>query len=382
VRAAALRSSVVRKSVPRSVPPDGVAGIAGATVQHRDRRWTPSKIRVVRCERGVKVFAALVCVGAAALCSGTAAVLQAVAARRVPTSARLDTTLVRALARSGTYLGALALIAAGFLLSFVALRTLPVFLVQAGRASSLAVSAVLAAVVLGARLRGVEVVALAGIGVGLVVLATSVAPQPAVAADPQTQAVLAGALVVVVGAAAAALRVRPPARAGLLLAGVGGVAFSVLTVGARTLGDVAPGALVADPVAWTMAAAGALGLVLNALALQRAPVVAASALVVGVETCLASVLGMLLAGDRPARGAELATAGAFALVLVGALVMARFGAPDDRRAAGPPASAGDGLSAGDDVGGAGGDALAVGDPLEPGGVLDDAAGCVDDHHGA
>ena len=125
---------------------------------------------------------ALVCVGVAALCSGTAIVLQAVAARRLPADVRLDAALVGGLARSPLYLLALALVALGFGLSFVALRTLPVFAVQAGRASSLAVAAVLSVLVLGARLRWSDWLGLGSIAVGLVVLAFAL--------------VLAGALVV------------------------------------------------------------------------------------------------------------------------------------------------------------------------------------------
>ena len=120
---------------------------------------------------------ALVCVGVAALCSGTAIVLQAVAARRLPADVRLDAALVGGLARSPLYLLALGLVALGFGLSFVALRTLPVFAVQAGRASSLAVAAVLSVVVLGARLRWTDWLGLGSIAVGLVVLAMAVAPQ-------------------------------------------------------------------------------------------------------------------------------------------------------------------------------------------------------------
>ena len=127
---------------------------------------------------------ALVCVAVAALCSGTAIVLQAVAARRLPADVRLDAALVGGLARSPLYLLALALVALGFALSFVALRTLPVFAVQAGRASSLAVAAVLSVLVLGARLRWTDWLGLASIAVGLVVLALAVSPQTTTTPTP------------------------------------------------------------------------------------------------------------------------------------------------------------------------------------------------------
>ena len=281
---------------------------------------------------------ALLCVAAAAICSGTATVLQAVAARRMPLHPRLDHVLVWRLLRSRTYVVALVLIAAGSAFSLVALRSLPLFVVQSGRASSLAVAAVLATVILGARFRWLDIAALVAIGTGLVLLARSVAPSPAIAAGGLTHAVLAGVVVLVAGAAALALRVQPASRAGLLMAVIAGVSFAVVAVGARTLRTLAPMALVADPGAWTIIVAGALGLALGALALQRAAAVATTALMVGVETTLGAGLGMLFAGDRPVPSSEVRTAIAFALVLIGTLAIARFASPDGIAAsAGPDA---------------------------------------------
>ena len=123
----------------------------------------------------------LLAVAGAALCSGAAVVLQALAARRLPHDAGLGTALVRRLLSSPAYLAALGLVVVGFGLSFVALRTLPLFLVQAGRASGLAVAAVLAVVVLGARFSRRDAWGLVALGAGLVGLALSVAPAPAAA---------------------------------------------------------------------------------------------------------------------------------------------------------------------------------------------------------
>ncbi|MGV8977984.1 MAG: hypothetical protein ACOH17_08060 [Cellulomonas sp.] len=271
---------------------------------------------------------ALLFVAAAALCSGTATVLQAIAARRMPVHPRLDHILVGRLLQSPTYVIALALVGAGSVLSLVALRSLPLFAVQAGRASSLAVAAVLATVVLGARLRWPDFAALVGIGAGLVLLAMSVAPSPAGAAWGGTEGVLVGVVVATVLATVVALRLESTARAGLVMGAIAGVAFAVVAAGARTLPSLAPAALVGNPVAWTMCAAGALGMAVNALALQRAAAVATTALMVGIETTLGAGLGMLLAGDRPVVGAEVRTAAAFLLVLLGTLAIARFASPD------------------------------------------------------
>ncbi|WP_199423563.1 hypothetical protein [Actinotalea solisilvae] len=279
---------------------------------------------------------ALIAVLAAAVCSGAATVLQARAARRVSVRSGLDAGLLVRLATQPSYVVALALMATGFLLSFWALRTLPLFVVQAGRASSLAVAAVLAAVVLGARLSRRDVAALAAVTAGLVALAGTAGGSGDPRALPVLAMVAAGAGVVVLALAAA--RVRPLARGGLVLAVLAGVAFALMALAARGLGDGAPLELVGRPAVWVMLGTGVVGLSLAATALQRSPVVPATALMVATETCLGALLGIALVGDRWAPGAAPLVAGGFTAVLLGALALARFGAPD-RAPAGATSSA-------------------------------------------
>jgi hypothetical protein len=99
-------------------------------------------------------------------------------------------------------------------------------------------------------------------------------------------------------------------------------------VGARTIGDTGLAAVVREPAAWAIPVGGALGLALGALALQRAPVVGVTAAMVGVETCVGALLGMVLAHDRPEPGAAALCVVAFVAVLGGVLAVARFGSAD------------------------------------------------------
>ena len=110
-----------------------------------------------------------------------------------------------------------------------------------------------------------------------------------------------------------------------------GGCFGLLAVSARLLRGFAPMTLLTDPAAWAGAAAGALGLILGALALQRASVVSVTSAMVATETVLGAVLGMIICADRPAAGLAVPAAAGFALVLAGALVLARFGAPEAGR---------------------------------------------------
>jgi len=113
----------------------------------------------------------------------------------------------------------------------------------------------------------------------------------------------------------------------VVLAVLAGICFGLLAVGARIVRGFAVPTLLADPAAWAMALAGALGLLLGAAALQRAGVVTVTGAMVATETLLGAGLGVLLCGDRPAPGGAPAALAGFALVLGGALVLARFGAP-------------------------------------------------------
>src|SRR4051812_7048730 len=87
-----------------------------------------------------------------AVCYGVASVLQAVAARSAPRTDGVDPRLLLRLLGRPAFLGGLVLDVVGFAAQFVALRTAPVFLVQAALAAALAVTAIVAVPVLGVRL--------------------------------------------------------------------------------------------------------------------------------------------------------------------------------------------------------------------------------------
>lgn len=270
----------------------------------------------------------LLAVAGAALCSGAAVVLQAVAARRLPHDAGLGATLARRLLASPVYLAALGLVVVGFGLSFVALRTLPLFLVQAGRASGLAVAAVLAVLTLGARFGRRDALGLAALGLGLVALALSVAPAPV--AEP-ARGVPLGLLVAAVALAVVAWRVAalpPSTRTGLALAVAAGCGYALLALAAHVVDLSQPLAVLLDPALWAGGGGGVLALALTALALRRADVVPVTAATVATETCLGALLGLVLVGDRALPGRGPVAVVAFALVLAGALAVARFGAPE------------------------------------------------------
>lgn len=102
----------------------------------------------------------------AALVGGIAVLLQAQSARAEDHSGHLG--LLATLVRRPRYVAGLGCMFAGFVFGALALRTMPLFAVQAGRSSSLAVTAVLAVLMIGARLKGRDMAAIVAVGLGLV----------------------------------------------------------------------------------------------------------------------------------------------------------------------------------------------------------------------
>jgi len=265
---------------------------------------------------------------ATSVCYGVGTVLQAVAARRTARTHGVDVRMFRSLLAQTPYLTSLVVEAAGFLASIVALRSLPLFLVQAAVASSLGVTAVCAVWFLGARLRGLELSALAALGLGLVLLAISAEPGPGLPLAPaQAWMLLAGvALLMTLGVAVTRL---PDRWACAGLAAAAGAAFGGIGIAARTLVVPQPlWHLLVDPLAWAIVGYGGSALLLFAMSLQRGSVTTTAAVTAGAETLLPAIFGVLLLGDAARSGfVGLAVAG-FALTLGGAVVLARFAEPE------------------------------------------------------
>ena len=275
---------------------------------------------------------AVLAVAGAALCYGASAVFQASAVAR---NTRTDLTgLIGRLAGDPRYLCGLLLVAGGFLLSVVAIRALPLFVVQAGRASSLGVTAALASVVLGTRLQRREMVAIGGVAAGLAAVALAATPQgPATVPSAVRWAVL-GVALLLAALTVASSRTRPSPRSAALVAALAGSCFGMLALAARVLGPISLLGVLTDPSAYAVGVAAAAGLVAGALALQRGSVVAVTTTMVATEALLGSLLGLAV-GDRPADGmAWLATAG-FLVTVSSALVLSRFGSADQTAPAGP-----------------------------------------------
>ncbi|WP_051951042.1 hypothetical protein [Actinacidiphila yeochonensis] len=269
----------------------------------------------------------MVCALGAAVCFGTASVFQAVAARRTAGGAEaagVDARLVVQAMRQGWYVLGLALDTVGFGLELAALRTVPIYAVGAALASSLAVTAVVAARMLRTPLGRVEWAAVGVVCLGLGVLVVASGREGHGSGTPALRwAALAAAGVVLVAGPAAG---RLPRRARSAALGLGaGLGFGVVTLAVRLVPHLSPGAIVSDPATYAVLVGGGAAFLLLTSALQHGSVTIATAAMVIGETFGPAIVGVVALGDRTRPGlAPLAVAG-FGLAVLGALALVRFG---------------------------------------------------------
>jgi hypothetical protein len=281
----------------------------------------------------VKTTLALAAAAGSALCYGAGSVLEQIGACREATVTMLDPRFLWRLARRLPWLAGVGLDVAGWLLSLAALRTLPLFAVQSAVAGSVGVTAVLSATISGVRPSRRQRRALVVLAGGLLLLGLAAAP------DGPGRLHGGARVLLIAGPAAVAFAAVPGARsargeAGAARLGIlAGLAFSGTALAGHILRVPSrPVMVLADPLAWALAAYGLLGTLLFALALQRGSATAATAVVFATETAVPALVGLALLGDRarPALG-PLAAAG-FVATVGSALVLAWASAP-------PPAGA-------------------------------------------
>ncbi|MGZ4458446.1 MAG: hypothetical protein ACXVW9_04950 [Nocardioidaceae bacterium] len=228
-----------------------------------------------------------------ALGYGIASLLQALGSARATGPAVL---------RQPAYVAGLALDGLAWLASLVALRVLPLFVVQATLGGSVAVTVVLAHRFLRAPLRRRDAGSIVLLVAALAVLAGAfLSGRPAAAAG-----LTAWALSALAGLALA-LAVGYHRASSLPLAVVAGLAFSGAAVCARGVDLTGgPATVAAQPLAWALLGFGAVGTLGYARSLERGPVGPATAALWSVESVVAGVAGVLVLGDTVRPGWTLA----------------------------------------------------------------------------
>jgi drug/metabolite transporter (DMT)-like permease len=255
---------------------------------------------------------------AAAVAFGVASLLQEDGARRSEARGDIGLRLLAEFLRQPAFLIGTALDAAGFVLTFVALRGLPLFAVEAAVSSAVAVTAVGAAR-RGQRLGRAGRVAVAAVVVGLAFIGSSALPEgPPTLAGPGRLALLGGMPALAAAGFLVGRRIQGEVAAPLL-GGLAGLAFALFGVAGRVLPHPP---YVQDPLSWAALAYIALGILLYGAALQRGAVTAVMASTTAVETVFPAVVGLALADGARAGLGPVAAIG-FLMTTVATLVLVR-----------------------------------------------------------
>jgi drug/metabolite transporter (DMT)-like permease len=280
------------------------------------------------------MLASLTAALVAALFYGIASVMQSVAAHeasnRKPQDADaggVDPGLLPRMLRQWRFVVSLCLDALGFVAQLIALQRLPLFAVQAIVAANLAVTAVVASLVIKVRLSWREWLAVTGVVAGVGLLGSSAGPEGASEAGVVFKLALIVAIAALGLIGLAAARLRAPART-LALGLVAGFGYGVIGIAARVLNGFEPLTLLRDPAAYAVAAAGIVSFVFYATALEGGSVTVATAAVVLAETLPPAVIGVVFLGDRTRPGLEPAAIVGFLLAVTSAVMLARFGEAD------------------------------------------------------
>jgi drug/metabolite transporter (DMT)-like permease len=262
------------------------------------------------------------------VCYGTATVLEAIATRSVDagSDSGVDAALLLRALRQWRYLAGLGLDGLGFLLQVAALRLVPIYVVAAALAASLAVTAIEAAWMLSARLSAMEWAAVGVVCVSLAMLGLAAGPE----GTQRGPAGLGWALLVVVAvlfiAGAAAGHLGDRSRALVLGLGAGG-GFGVVEVAVRLIDPIDPtkAAFYTNPAVYAVITGGAAGFLLLTSALSRGSVTTAVAGMVVGETVGPALVGVAWLGDRTREGMSWMVVAGFVIAVAGTLALSRFG---------------------------------------------------------
>jgi drug/metabolite transporter (DMT)-like permease len=267
------------------------------------------------------------------VCYGTATVLQAAATRSVnsgDSDSGVDAALLLRALRQWRYLVGIGLDGLGFVLQVGALRLVPIYVVAAAIAASLAVTAIVAAWVLSTRLSSMEWAAVAVVCASLAMLGVAAGPEGTAHGPPGLGWALLVIVAVVFAAGAAAGRLSDRTRA-LVLGFGAGAGFGVDEIAVRLIDsvDLTQAAFYTNPAIYALVAGGAAGFLLLTSALSRGSVTTAVAGMVIGETVGPALVGVAWLGDRTRPGLGWMVEAGFVVAVIAALALSRFGeAPD------------------------------------------------------
>jgi hypothetical protein len=254
---------------------------------------------------------------------GLGAVLQALGARH---AAAAHKTGIKVMAKQPMFLLGLLADFGSWVISRFALHTLPLFAVQTILAGSLAVTVVLAGIVLGAELRRPDRYAIVATVAGLIVVGVSAGSDEARDVTHLLKLCILAGIPAIVVAAFFAIRINKA----VILAVLAGVAFTSSALAARTIkvrGESFT-EIFTEPMLWAMLIYAVIALAIHAGALMRGEVGPVTAAMWATEVLVAVIVGAVALDDHMRPGWALPATFGIALTLAATVVLARSPAQD------------------------------------------------------
>lgn len=259
----------------------------------------------------------------AALGYGVGAVLQALGARRAAAGADIG---VKAMVKQPIFLLGLLTDFGSWVISRFALHTLPLFAVQTILAGSLAVTVVLAGLVLGAELRKPDLWAIVATVAGLIIVGVSAGSDEAKDVTHLLKLCILAGIPMLVVAALFAIKMNKA----VILAVLAGAAFTSSALAARTIKIRGESfiEILTEPMLWAMLIYALIALGIHAGALMRGEVGPVTAAMWATEVLVAVVVGAVALDDHMRPGWTLPATLGIALTLAATVVLARSPAQD------------------------------------------------------
>jgi len=257
---------------------------------------------------------------------GVAAVLEKVSADREERASSLRLGLLWRLLDDWPYLLGLGLDGASFLFTVIAVQNLALFVVEPIIALNVVITALIEWSLFRRRLSHLAWASLAGILVGLSLLALAAAPEHAhTAAGAVWWTVILSPLLI--AAAGSVVAPRHQHGATIALGVLDGVAFGGTAIAGRMLAIPHPlWQLILSPLLWSMLAYGLIGLLLFTIALQRIHASIVGASTTAAQSIVPIVVGIAFLGDSPRNGAWALAIAGMVVTLAGTLAIALPGA--------------------------------------------------------
>lgn len=256
------------------------------------------------------------------VCFGSASVLEQVGTKEVDNLTGINPVQYVKLLFKWQYVSGLVLDGLGFIFFLVAVRSLPLFFVQAVDTASIAVTAVAAHFITHVTLGFKEYRAMLGMLLGLAGLAFVATPETGEHAD----AIFRYSLLAAAGFAvvAAALLARLGNKKPTFLALLSGLSFC----GVAVAGRVAPNTgsvwhIIVNPVTIALAVFGVLGMLLFSMALQKGSATITYAITFVTETIIPATIGVVFLGDKPRDGLWVILAASLAITVISTVFLAQ-----------------------------------------------------------